>query len=105
MKTMHGRLMQLTAAMATIQPDGHGLRVLWLERVPRGAWSPDGSQVVFRCRSRAGPTPPFKPCISKLNGTSFRSFPWPLASAEPGARVRFSRRPADGLGLHCQVCG
>lgn len=21
------------------------------------------------------------------------------------ARVRFSRRPADGLGLHCQVCG
>ncbi len=54
-----------------------------VERVPRGAWSPDGSQVVFRCRSRAGPTPPFKPCTSKLNGSSFRSFPWPLASAEP----------------------
>jgi len=40
-------------------------------------------QIVFRCRARTGPRPPFKLCTSKLNGTSFRSFPWPLASAEP----------------------
>jgi TolB protein len=71
------------ATLATIQADRHGLRLLRLRSgADSGAWSPDGKQIVFRCRTSAGPLS-FRLCISSLNGTAFRRFPWPVGSAEP----------------------
>jgi Tol biopolymer transport system component len=81
------------ATLATIHPDGTGLRHLHLKTgADSGNWSPDGKRIVFRCRSKPGtPTPPglpplaglFRVCTSKLDGTGFRRFPWPVSSAEP----------------------
>ena len=71
------------ATLATIHPDGRGLRLLQLKSdADSGAWSSDGKRIVFRCRYGAGP-PSFRLCISDLNGTGFRRFPWPVGSAEP----------------------
>ena len=71
------------ATLATIHPDGRGLRLLQLKSgADSGAWSPDGKRIVFRCRSGAGPLS-FRLCTSNLNGTGFRRFPWPVGSAEP----------------------
>jgi hypothetical protein len=71
------------ATLATIHPGGRGLRLLRLKSgADSGAWSPDGKRIVFRCRFGAGPLS-FRLCISKLNGTGFRRFPWPVRSAEP----------------------
>jgi Tol biopolymer transport system component len=72
------------ATLATIQPDGRGLRMLRLETgSDSGTWSPDGQRVAFRCHSGTGPTLSFRLCTSTLNGTSFTRFPWPVQSAEP----------------------
>ena len=72
------------ATLATIHPDGRGLRLLRLKTdADSGTWSPDGKQIAFRCRSGTGLTLSFRLCTSKLNGTSFRRFPWPVGSAEP----------------------
>ena len=81
------------ATLATILPDGTGLHTLHLQAgADSGGWSPDGKQVVFRCRSKPGTSPPpglpplaglFRICTSKLDGTGFRRFPWPVSSAEP----------------------
>ena len=48
-----------------------------------GTWSPDGKRIAFRCRSGTGQALSFRLCTSKLNGTSFRRFLWPVGSAEP----------------------
>jgi Tol biopolymer transport system component len=72
------------ATLATIHPDGRGLRLLRLKTgADSGTWSPDGTRIAFRCRSGTGLTLSFRLCTSKLNGTSFRRFPWPVQSAEP----------------------
>jgi len=72
------------ATLATIHPDGHGLRLLRLNTgADSGTWSPDGKQIAFRCQSGTGLTLSFRLCTSKLNGTSVRRFPWPVGSAEP----------------------
>jgi Tol biopolymer transport system component len=70
------------ATLATIQPDGRGLRLLRLRSgADSGTWSPDGRRIAFRCRSADALS--FRLCISKLNGTGFRRFAWPVGSAEP----------------------
>jgi TolB protein len=63
--------------LATIRPDGTGLRVLPLKTLADSpAWSPDGKKVAFRClRSRL--------CVSNLDGTGLRQFPWRLVSVHP----------------------
>jgi TolB protein len=72
------------ATLATIHPDGRGLRMLRLETgADSGTWSPDGKRIAFRCHSGTGPTLSFKLCTSTLNGTGFTRFPWPVQSAEP----------------------
>jgi TolB protein len=81
------------ATLATIHPDGTGLHHLHLRTgADSGNWSPDGKHIVFRCRSKPGtPTTPglppitalFRVCVSKLDGSGFRRFPWPVSSAEP----------------------
>jgi Tol biopolymer transport system component len=72
------------ATLATIHPDGRGLRMLRLETgADSGTWSPDGKRIAFRCHSGTGPALSFKLCTSTLNGTSFTRFPWPVQSAEP----------------------
>lgn len=82
------------ATLATIHPDGTALHRLHLRTgADSGEWSPDGTQIVFRCRSAnpSAPPPPglpplaalFRVCTSKLDGTGFRRFPWPVSSAEP----------------------
>ena len=71
------------ATLATIHPDGRGLRLLQLKSgADSGAWSPDGKRIVFRCRSGAGQLS-FRLCTSNLTGNGFRRFPWPVGSAEP----------------------
>jgi Tol biopolymer transport system component len=76
--------------LATIRPDGRGLHRLPLAGVDTGAWSPDSKEIAFRCRARSdlGPStsttePPYRLCISKLDGTTFKRFPWPLVSVHP----------------------
>jgi len=72
------------ATLATIHPDGPGLRLLRLSTgADSGTWLPDGKRIAFRCRFGTGLTLSFRLCTSKLNGTSFRRFPWPVGSAEP----------------------
>jgi Tol biopolymer transport system component len=80
--------------LATIRPDGRGLHRLPLTGVDTGAWSPDGKQIAFRCRARSdlGPStstnePPYRLCISNLDGTRFTRFPWPLVSVHPDWRI------------------
>jgi Tol biopolymer transport system component len=69
------------ARLATIHPDGTGLRVLRLKLLAdSGTWSPDGKQIVYRCSSRIGV---FNLCTSRLDGTKLKRFPWPLESAHP----------------------
>jgi Tol biopolymer transport system component len=71
------------ATIAIIGPDGTRLRRLHLRTdADSGAWSPNGNQIVFRCRANSGPTP-FRVCRSKPDGTNFKRFPWPVNSAEP----------------------
>jgi hypothetical protein len=53
------------ATLATIHPDGHGLRLRLNTGADSGSWSPDGKRIACRCRSGT----------SKLNGTGFRRSP------------------------------
>jgi hypothetical protein len=83
MKTMHGRLMQITAATTTIQPDGHGLRVLWLET---GA----ERRMVSRRQSSRIPLPLPRRSDTAVQALHFQAqrqqlpqLPLALASAEP----------------------
>jgi Tol biopolymer transport system component len=76
--------------LATIRPDGRRLRILPLAGVDTGAWSPDGKQIAYRCRSRSdlapGVTPsdlPYRLCTSRLDGTGLKRFPWPALSLHP----------------------
>ena len=74
------------ATLATIHPDGTALHRLHLRTgAESGEWSPDDTQIVFRCRS-ANPTAPPPPCLpplaslvrvctTKLDGTGFRTLP------------------------------
>jgi Tol biopolymer transport system component len=81
------------ATLATIDLDGTRLHRLRLRTgADSGAWSPNGHQIVFRCRSTPGTPPPpglpplagaFRICTAKPDGTEFRRLPWPVSSAEP----------------------
>ncbi len=73
------------ARLATIRADGTGLSVLRLKaRGDSGAWSPDGTRIVFRCQPSTGPAiGDFRLCTSKPNGTQLKRFPWGLDSAHP----------------------
>ena len=69
--------------LATIRPNGTGLRVLPIKlRADSAAWSPSGTQIVFRC-AKAQLTGAFNLCVSRLDGSRLKKFPWPLASAHP----------------------
>jgi Tol biopolymer transport system component len=71
------------ATLATIAPDGRHLHRLRLPSdADSGAWSPDGSHIVYRCRGEGGATP-FRICTSRLDGGDFRRFPWEVDSAHP----------------------
>ena len=52
------------ARLATIRPDGTGLRVLRLGMLAdSGAWAPDGDAITFRCQPQAGPPRPGVPAL------------------------------------------
>lgn len=75
------------ATLATIRPNGKGLRKL---RLPSGAdsgtWSPNGKRIVYRCRADGGASVApgdARLCTSKLNGRAFKEFPYKLDSASP----------------------
>ncbi len=69
--------------LATIRPDGTGLRRLPITlRADSAAWSPSGTQIVFRC-TKAQLTGSFNLCTSRLDGSQLKRFPWPLGSAHP----------------------
>lgn len=70
------------ARLATIRPDGSGLRILALHaRADSGTWSPDGKAIAFRCQPRSGFG--FRLCTSSLDGKGLKQFPWQLDSAHP----------------------
>jgi Tol biopolymer transport system component len=72
---------RVNARLATIHPDGTGLRVLRLKLLAdSGTWSPTGKQIAYRCSSRIGV---FNLCTSRLDGTKLKRFPWRLLSAHP----------------------
>jgi Tol biopolymer transport system component len=76
------------ATIATIRPDGTGLRRLHLRTdADSGGWSPSGNELAFRCRSTPGTgSPPgavFRVCTSRLDGSHVKRLPWPVSSAEP----------------------
>jgi Tol biopolymer transport system component len=73
------------ARLATIRPDGTGLRRLPLKALgDSGAWSPDGTRIAFRCWPKTGlHVGNFRLCTSKLDGTRLKRFPWRLDSAHP----------------------
>src|SRR5207247_363275 len=65
--------------LATIRPDGGGLHVLPLKILAdSGTWSPDGKQIAYRCSIRL---PSFNLCVSRLDGSHLKRFPWQLDSA------------------------
>jgi Tol biopolymer transport system component len=69
--------------LATIRPDGTGLRLLPITlRADSAAWSPSGTQIVFRC-SKARLTGTFNLCTSRTDGSHLKKFTWPLGSAHP----------------------
>jgi hypothetical protein len=67
--------------IATIRPDGSGLRILPL-RTPgdSGSWAPNSHRLVYRCQ-----TEPFvfRVCTSRPGGRDLRTFPWKVFSAHP----------------------
>jgi TolB protein len=66
------------ARLATIRPDGTGLRVLRLGILAdSGGWAPDGRAIVFRCQPHAGPPQAgaFRLCTSRLDGSHLKVFP------------------------------
>jgi dipeptidyl aminopeptidase/acylaminoacyl peptidase len=66
--------------LATIAADGTDLHVLPLKvRADSGAWSPDGKKIVYRCNTTRG----FKLCVSNLDGSALKLFPWVLDSVHP----------------------
>jgi TolB protein len=75
------------ARLATIRPDGTGLRVLRLGILAdSGGWGPDGEAIVFRCQPQAGPPQAgaFRLCTSRLDGSQLKVFPIePLNSVHP----------------------
>jgi Tol biopolymer transport system component len=82
------------AKLATIRPDGSGLRRLklgvdadsepWAVHADSGAWAPDGTRLAFRCQAldRTG-LPLFRLCTARLDGGELKRFPWVLTSAHP----------------------
>ena len=65
--------------------------MLPLSGVDSGAWSPDSREIALRCRAKTDLVPTrnapgtslYRLCISKLDGTSVKRFPWPLMSVHP----------------------
>jgi hypothetical protein len=72
------------ATQATIRPNGQDLQPLHLRSLAdSGTWSPDGHQIAFRCRIGSDPGGPFRLCVSNVDGSHLRRFPWPVDSAHP----------------------
>jgi Tol biopolymer transport system component len=71
--------------LATIRPDGTDLKVLSIKlRADSPAWSPSGTQIVYRCYAVAStPRTPAKLCTSRLDGTRLKQFPWTAPFAQP----------------------
>jgi Tol biopolymer transport system component len=68
--------------LATLRSDGKQLRVMPLKlRADSGAWAPSGTQIVFRCTREL--TGSFQLCISRLDGSHLKQFPWQLSSGHP----------------------
>jgi dipeptidyl aminopeptidase/acylaminoacyl peptidase len=74
-----------TSRLATIRPDGTGLRVLQLKALgDTGTWSPDGTTITYRCQPKTGLAEgDFRLCTTKPDGTQFKRFPWKLNSTHP----------------------
>jgi Tol biopolymer transport system component len=70
------------AKLATIRPDGTGLRLLPLHTLAdSGTWAPDGRHIAFRCQPQLGT---IRLCASRLNGSDLSVFPFAaLASVHP----------------------
>jgi hypothetical protein len=70
------------ARLATIRPDGTGLRALRLGILAdSGAWAPDAEAIAFRCYTEP---PVFRLCTSRLDGRHRKVFPIePLGSVHP----------------------
>lgn len=70
------------ARLATIHPDGAGLRVLRLGILADSpTWAPDGESIAFRCQPQLGT---IRLCTSRLDGGDLKLFPIePLLSVHP----------------------